>query len=984
MKIDTRVRSVNSSLAIEEVAYHIDPENAGHVAAMLRNMYSDPGLAVVREYVSNAFDVHKQFNITDTPVRVTYPTWADTTLRVRDFGPGLSKADTARLICGFGASGEFKRGSNEQIGGFGIGCKSAFSLTSNFTYTIFHEGVCRVWACFLDELDRGKAELKIERLMASDEPSGVLVEIPIPMSHLSSVQDALRSAFMYASGKLEISGAEVGNFQKAPPPAWCHGTLIVKVNEVEYLVTVEFVPQRLAPLWVQGGYPYDVDLGQISDALGVDANTAGILYSHLRITAPIGLVQLAPNREKLQYSGRTKQVLAATLKGVCSEHFLDQIQKRLTDPSATILAKATSLGRLGGIAATLKTLTLRQNRGPGEPSPFKGLIRLLERDTGVINSCYTLTGALVIPSIAFTPAMNRRWSVYQTTVDVFKHRKSVVTTAVSRGIGLSLISEHVKSDNACLADSGVDGRICQDPQSMKPLCVVVASDEQQIRGTGSVPRRLAELVIYGTAPDAIRSRLLAQAGQIEYDEVQKFRAGLTYDRIGVVLLATDADVEPFISKVPWMLDGSVTVVRAAEFMAYPEPDPIFFGRQTESPDAKAARTTLSSRGGAYVKSEYAQHGKRYVSLDEVSAGSKDVHSQNWEPIVAETLRSPGDIFLVPHHAFRLTVPGHTAVGAKHAELTSASCWLSVSPFRRFLATLRREGFLAKGSVILGVKHGDLDGCCERLQGRAVSFWSWLEALIGKWYQTGALTEQTMSNVIGTYRLYNTNQGQVLDDSGLNIFCRQMRPTTPEVLPRGPLRELMEAWRSPARVPVKPIEAVIRALLDLGDEGRTSLDTRNPQRKAPRQQMKSATAQAAPAGWIATPPRASWASDSYPVLAGDIRTRGFGGGGDQWSAPIPPPQFEKDWWELSMRAPGVWALLHALYPRSLGVRGGTWGGLRDHTTAKAISGCLKQWEHSFPVDGHSSSPKSGSTKAFTQFLALVGADQGIQQCLAVRS
>ena len=87
-------RSVKTKNLGHVVAYHIDPENLGYIAQILRELYSDPIRAVVREYCANAVDAHDQAGIPERPIEITAPTKMVPELRIRDYGFGLSKEDT--------------------------------------------------------------------------------------------------------------------------------------------------------------------------------------------------------------------------------------------------------------------------------------------------------------------------------------------------------------------------------------------------------------------------------------------------------------------------------------------------------------------------------------------------------------------------------------------------------------------------------------------------------------------------------------------------------------------------------------------------------------------------------------------------------------------------------------------------------------------------------------------------------------------------
>src|SRR6266849_8491156 len=121
-----------STLAAGAHVMGIDAAGMGTVLSILSNMYSDGSLAVVREYASNALDSHIEAGNPD-PILITSPSFLNPTLTVQDFGTGLSGDEVLNVYAKYGAS--TKRGTNDQIGSFGIGAKSAFTVGGQFVVT---------------------------------------------------------------------------------------------------------------------------------------------------------------------------------------------------------------------------------------------------------------------------------------------------------------------------------------------------------------------------------------------------------------------------------------------------------------------------------------------------------------------------------------------------------------------------------------------------------------------------------------------------------------------------------------------------------------------------------------------------------------------------------------------------------------------------------------------------------------------------------
>lgn len=116
----------------------IDTKNIDFVASLLTtNLYSNPIQSFIRETVSNGWDSHveagnKQPVIIDLSSSASAETFShkttyyycnsgtvDLTIKIRDFGVGLSPKRFATIYTNIGSS--TKRDSNDFIGAFGIG-----------------------------------------------------------------------------------------------------------------------------------------------------------------------------------------------------------------------------------------------------------------------------------------------------------------------------------------------------------------------------------------------------------------------------------------------------------------------------------------------------------------------------------------------------------------------------------------------------------------------------------------------------------------------------------------------------------------------------------------------------------------------------------------------------------------------------------------------------------------------------------------------
>lgn len=345
-----------SGTVLDQADYHIDPNAIPHITALLRNLYADPVKAVLREYIANAVDAHTEAGIPDKEIEIHLPTDLQQWFSVRDFGNGLNVEDTKRLLYGYGASGDAKRVSNNQIGGFGIGCKCAFAITESFTYTIWHEGKRRIWTCYLDEQDVGQAMLLSEE--DSNEPNGMLIKVPFDTQNIKvyQIQDALNELLMFLHGSFRLIGSQYWLPEVPVPLLEQKGNC--KVNGVNTPITYQFFKNgevKKLPAIIVGGTSYTISKENLKEALDID-NVSYKEYEEItRLTdqvavhVPIGFLQLAPSREELQYSGRTKKMLKHIFTQLSTKEFrknlMTQIKKKTT--GKTVLDRRAQSELLG-------------------------------------------------------------------------------------------------------------------------------------------------------------------------------------------------------------------------------------------------------------------------------------------------------------------------------------------------------------------------------------------------------------------------------------------------------------------------------------------------------------------------------------------------------------------------------------------------------------------------------------------------------------
>jgi len=300
-----------TSGALASADYEISIEDQEHIMELLRDgLYSDKILAILREYGSNAWDAHRMVGKADLPIKVTLPTYEDDTLRIRDYGPGLSHADVFNVFNKYGKS--TKRGTNNSVGCLGIGSKSGFAYADSFTITSWHDGVKRIYVAtkYEDEAtgkEKSRTDLFAE-IPCDPSETGVEISIATKPEDRYEFERTARRLFQHMTPRPEIN---IG--------------LPALADERTVLTNGVITPSEGEWVAVMGCVPYRINLQQldprqISKCL---PNLSGIL------TFDIGAVAMNASREELKYTTATKNALVEKFNALVDEfvtHALQQLE----------------------------------------------------------------------------------------------------------------------------------------------------------------------------------------------------------------------------------------------------------------------------------------------------------------------------------------------------------------------------------------------------------------------------------------------------------------------------------------------------------------------------------------------------------------------------------------------------------------------------------------------------------------------------------
>jgi len=279
--------TIKSTMQGEDIQMGIDPAALIHLQNILTDLYSDPELAIIREYSTNARDSHLEAGH-NKAIEVTTPTSLDPSLHIRDFGVGLSLEDIRQVYSLYGAS--TKRASANQNGMLGVGCKSALTYTNSFTIRSVKDGILTIVMVTRDE--SGAGSMKVLRTDSTIEPNGV--EIVIPAKAGNKLLKKAETFFSHWE-KSPIPVLLNGHAPKKIDGAWITDNIVLTHESGHY--------DGRKVLVHMAGVSYKADDGFSFDRTNLGYNT------NVTFFVEDGSVDFTPSREELHYTAKTKNTL---------------------------------------------------------------------------------------------------------------------------------------------------------------------------------------------------------------------------------------------------------------------------------------------------------------------------------------------------------------------------------------------------------------------------------------------------------------------------------------------------------------------------------------------------------------------------------------------------------------------------------------------------------------------------------------------------
>lgn len=263
-------------------------------------LYANKIKAIIRELSTNAVDSHVAAGRGDTPFDVHLPNTLEPWFAIRDYGTGLDHDQVTQIYTTYFES--TKTGSNDFVGALGLGSKSPFAYTDNFTVTAIKDGVKRIYSAFINP--QGVPSIAKMGEEATTDLSGVEIKF--------SVND------QWEYSKFRSEAASVYRYFTLRPVV--SGNADFTIQEVDY-ETKDIIPgvhSRKTGNWhstaVMGNIAYPIEIPEAQQ------KEFGELYELLRCDLEmhfgIGELDFQASREGLSYIPQTVQAIKRKLEEI--------------------------------------------------------------------------------------------------------------------------------------------------------------------------------------------------------------------------------------------------------------------------------------------------------------------------------------------------------------------------------------------------------------------------------------------------------------------------------------------------------------------------------------------------------------------------------------------------------------------------------------------------------------------------------------------
>lgn len=171
------------------------------------SLYSRSIEAIVRELGCNAYDSHVENGNPDEPFDVKLPTRMDDEFYIEDYGVGLTNDEIYNLYTVVFKSD--KTDTDDATGCFGVGSKSPFAYTNQFTVESIVDGEKWIYTVYLDEEGIPNIAEMVDEPVQTSAQNGVKIKFNVKRQDQQDFVNAAKKVFKFFDTKPNIIGYSI-------------------------------------------------------------------------------------------------------------------------------------------------------------------------------------------------------------------------------------------------------------------------------------------------------------------------------------------------------------------------------------------------------------------------------------------------------------------------------------------------------------------------------------------------------------------------------------------------------------------------------------------------------------------------------------------------------------------------------------------------------------------------------------------------------
>ena len=296
MKLHTAPQNRAVFSNVQKVSEFKIRQSAKAFSILSSGLYANKIRAIIRELSCNALDSHKSVGKENVPFDLHLPTTLEPWFSLRDYGSGLDHDQVDNIYTTYFES--TKTDSDDFIGALGLGSKSPFSYTDNFTVTAIKNGIKGIYSAFINE--HGVPSIVQMITVETDEENGVEVKFSVN-DHLDfrDFETEALYVFKYFKTYPNLTGRVV----EFSPNVYKMKNIVPGVHQVDSYYNCSYA--------VMGNIPYPINIPNSQSVLG---DLHSLLRCGLELEFEIGELDFQASREGLSYIPQTVNAITEKLQ----------------------------------------------------------------------------------------------------------------------------------------------------------------------------------------------------------------------------------------------------------------------------------------------------------------------------------------------------------------------------------------------------------------------------------------------------------------------------------------------------------------------------------------------------------------------------------------------------------------------------------------------------------------------------------------------